>query len=169
MNSSIPSKIYMITNPDGLFEFAGIADPEMKKKIATYVGLIGAHSSSISMFEGEDIDEIADEVREHSKGVAANFNALGKILESYDIRLSFIPTVQMMFFIQYPMDVENMTPIDSIEAFYKAKENKAFVPLTAGIINDFLLAGESPDDEEDDSDDDDDENENPYDLFNFER
>ena len=165
---NIQSKLWMITGPDGLFEFAGIADPKMKKVIAIHVGLVGVHSSTISMFEGEDIDEIADEVREHSKGVAANFNALGKILESYDIRLSFIPTVQMMFFIQYPMDVENMTPIDSIEAFYKAKENKAFVPLTAGIINDFLLAGESPDDEEDDSDDDDDENEDPYDLFNFE-
>lgn len=166
---NIQSKLWMITGPDGLFEFAGIADPKMKKVIAIHVGLVGVHSSTISMFEGEDIDEIADEVREHSKGVAANFNALGKILESYDIRLSFIPTVQMMFFIQYPMNVEDMTPIDSIEAFYKAKESKAFVPLTAGIINDFLLAGESSDDEEDDSDDDDDdENENPYDLFNYE-
>lgn len=166
---NIQSKLWMITNPDGLFEFAGIADPKMKKVIAVHVGLVGVHSSTISMFEGEDIDEIADEIREHSKGVAANFNALGKILESYDIRLSLIPTVQMMFFIQYPMNVEDMTPIDSIEAFYKAKENKAFVPLTAGIINDFLLAGESPDDDDDDSDDDDDdENENPYDLFNFE-
>lgn len=166
MNSSIPSKIYMITNPDGLFEFAGIADPEMKKKIATYVGLIGAHSSSISIME---VEEDEDEVREHAKGVAANFNALGKILASYDIRLSLIPTVQMMFLIQFPMDAENMTPIDSIETFWKAKENKAFVPLTAGIINDFMASGEySDEDDEDDSDDGDDENEDPYDLFNFE-
>ena len=145
------SQTGMITTPEGLFDFAGIADQETQKDVAVHVALIGMHAATISMLEGQGADSDDEEIKEHAMGTAENFEELGKLLTSYDIRLSMVPQLQILFFVQSTSPLELATSkIESFEGFLATKENKAILPLTAGIINEFSEAGGGFDDDEED-------------------
>ena len=145
------SQTGMITTPEGLFDFAGIADQDTQKDVAVHVALIGMHAATISMLVGQGADSDDEEIKEHAMGTAENFEELGKLLTSYDIRLSMVPQLQILFFVQSTSPLELATSkIESFEGFLATKENKAILPLTAGIINEFSEAGGGFDDDEED-------------------
>lgn len=145
------SQTGMITTPEGLFDFAGIADQETRKEIAVHVALVGMHAATISMLEGQGVDSDDEEIKEHAMGTAENFEELGKLLTSYDVRLSMVPQLQILFFVQSTSPLELATSkIESFEGFLATKENKAILPLTAGIINEFSEASGGFDDDEED-------------------
>lgn len=150
------SQTGMITTPEGLYEFAGVADPDTRKEIAVHVALVGMHAATISMLEGQGVEPEDEEIKSHAMETAENFEELGKLLTSYDVRLSMVPQLQILFFIQCtsPFDLENVQKFDSFEKFLATKENKAILPLTAGVINEFFEAGGGFDDDEDDDSED---------------
>lgn len=113
--NEMQSQTGMITTPEGLYEFAGVADPDTRKKIAVHVALFGVHAATISMLEGHGVEPENEEIKYQAMETAENFEELGKLLTSYDVRLSMVPQLQILFFVQW--------------------ENKAILPLTAGIIN----------------------------------